>query len=76
DKRIKETIRMRDETGLISSEQAEKLISDAKKQRDETVKAAGETRDQAVDKITSMNSTIKDDVNTTTGEVKSNWEKL
>lgn len=76
DKRIKEIIRMRDETGVISSDQAEKLISDARKQRDETVKAAGETRDKSVEKITSMNSTIKDDVNTTTGEVKSNWEKL
>ncbi|MBZ6007312.1 hypothetical protein K1514_15575 [Paraclostridium bifermentans] len=76
DKRIAEIIRMRDETGVISSEQAEKLISDAKKQRDETVKAAGETRDKAVDKITSMNSTIKKDVDTTTGNVKSNWQKL
>lgn len=76
DKRIKEIIRMRDETGVISGEQAEKLISDARKQRDETVKAAGETRDKAVEKITSMNSKIKSDVDTTTGNVKSNWEKL
>ena len=76
DKRIKEIIRMRDETGVISSEQAEKLISDARKQRDETVKAAGETRDKSVEKITSMNSTIKKDVDTTTGNVKSNWQKL
>ncbi|MGL5558815.1 MAG: phage tail tape measure protein [Paraclostridium dentum] len=76
DKRIKEIIRMRDETGVISSDQAEKLISDARKQRDETVKAAGETRDKSVEKITSMNSTIKKDVDTTTGNVKSNWQKL
>lgn len=76
DKRIAEIIRMQKETGVISEDQANKLISDAKKQRDETVKAAGETRDQAVDKITNMNSTIKKDVDTTTGNVKSNWDKL
>ncbi|MFR9071501.1 MAG: hypothetical protein ACLVIU_14155, partial [Paraclostridium sp.] len=29
-----------------------------------------------VKEITSMNSKLKNDVNTTTGEVKSNWEKL
>lgn len=75
-KRIEEIIKMRDESKVISEDQANKLISDARKQRDETVKAAGETRDQAVDKITSMNSTIKKDVDTTTGNVKSNWQKL
>lgn len=76
DKRLSEIIRMRDESKVISSDQAEKLIADAKKQKDETVKAAEETRREAVDKITSMNSNISSDVNTTTGDVKSNWDKL
>lgn len=76
DKRISEIIRMRDESKVISKDQAEKLIADAKKQRDETVDAAKDTRDKAVKEITSMNSDIKKDVNTTTGDVKSNWDKL
>lgn len=76
DKRIAEIIRMRDETGTLTAEQADKCIEDAKRQRDETVSAAEETRNQAVDKIASMNSNIRDSVNTTTGEVKSNWDKL
>ncbi|MDB8803247.1 phage tail tape measure protein [Romboutsia sp. 1001216sp1] len=76
DKRIEEIIRMRDETGVISKDQADKLIRDAKKQRDETVKAAKDTRNKAVKEITSMNSSISKDVDTTTGKVKSNWEKL
>ncbi|WP_243454727.1 phage tail tape measure protein [Clostridium perfringens] len=76
DKRIAQIIKMRDETGVISSEQADKLIQDAKKSRDQTVSAAEETRNQAVDKIKSMNSQISENVNTTTGEVKSNWNKI
>ncbi|EJT6540748.1 phage tail tape measure protein [Clostridium perfringens] len=76
DKRIAEIIRMRDETGTLTAEQADKCIEDAKRQRDETVSAAEETRNQAVDKIASMNSNIRNSVNTTTGEVKSNWDKL
>lgn len=76
DKRIAEIVRMRDETGTLTAEQADKCIEDAKRQRDETVSAAEETRNQAVDKIASMNSNITSSVNTTTGEVKSNWDKL
>ncbi|EGT4137969.1 phage tail tape measure protein [Clostridium perfringens] len=76
DKRIAEIIRMRDETGTLTAEQADKCIEDAKRQRDETVSAAEETRNQAVNKIASMNSNIKNSVNTTTGEIKSNWDKL
>ncbi|MGL6187191.1 MAG: phage tail tape measure protein [Clostridium chrysemydis] len=76
DKRLAEIIRMRDESKVISAEQAEKLIADAKKQKDETVKAAEETRNQAVDKIKAMNSDIGEDVNTTTGEVLTKWDKF
>lgn len=76
DKRIAEIIRMRDESKVISSDQADKLIADAKRQRDDTVSAAKETRDKAVKEITSMNSDITKDVDTTTGKVKSKWDKL
>ena len=75
-KRIAEIIRQRDETGALTKEQAERCIEDAKKQRDDTVQAAKDTRDQAVQEITSMNSDISKDVNTTTGNVKSEWDKI
>ena len=76
DKRIAQIVRMRDETGVISSEQADKLIADAKRQRDETVKSAEDTRTQAVDKIKSMNSTIEQNVDTTTGKILTLWDKF
>lgn len=76
DKRIAEIIRMRDETGTLTAEQADKCIEDAKRQKDETISAAEETRNGAVEKIASMNSDISENVNTTTGEIKSNWDKV
>lgn len=76
DKRIAEIIRMRDDSKVISADQAEKLIADANRQKKETIQAAEDTRKESVDKITSMNSDIASDVDTTTGEVKSNWDKL
>ncbi|CEQ08616.1 phage tail tape measure protein [[Clostridium] sordellii] len=76
DERIAEAYRMEKETGSISAKQRDKLIADAKKQRDDTVNAAKETRDKAVKEITSMNSDITKDVDTTTGKVKSKWDKL
>lgn len=76
DKRLAEIMRMRDESKVISADQADKLIADAKKQRDETINAAEETRDEAVKKIENMNKNITRDVDTTTGDVKSHWDKL
>lgn len=76
DKRLAEIMRMRDESKVISADQADKLIKDAKKQRDETISAAKETRNEAVKKIEDMNRNITRDVNTTTGDVKSHWDKL
>ena len=35
---VKEIIRQRDETGTITEEQADKLIKEAKRQRDEAIK--------------------------------------
>ncbi|WP_057558029.1 phage tail tape measure protein [Paraclostridium sordellii] len=76
DERIAEAYRMEKETGSISEKQRDKLIEDAKKQRDDTVKAAKETRDNAVKEITSMNKTITEDVDTSTGKMKSSFEKF
>ncbi|AUN14103.1 phage tail tape measure protein [Paraclostridium sordellii] len=76
DKRIAEAYRMEKETGSISETQRDKLIEDAKKQRDDTVQAAKDTRDSAVKEITSMNKTITEDVDTSTGKMKSSFEKF
>ncbi|WP_432291563.1 phage tail tape measure protein [Clostridium baratii] len=76
DKRIAEIIRMRDDSKVISADQAEKLIADANKQKKETIQAAEDTRKESVNKITSMNSNISSDVDTTTGEVLTNWDKI
>ena len=76
DERIAEAIRQRDETHALNKEQAERCIEEAKKQRDDTVKAAKETRDNAVKEITSMNKTITEDVDTSTGKMKSSFEKF
>lgn len=76
DKRIAEIIRMRDESKVISADQADNLIAEANRQKNDTIKAAEETRNNSVDKISSMNSDIKSSVNTTTGDVLTNWDKL
>ncbi|MBP1889810.1 phage-related tail protein [Clostridium moniliforme] len=75
-KRIAEVIRMRDESKTITADQAEKLIKEAEKQRDGTIKAAEATRKESVDKILSMNKDIGQDVDTTTGNVLSAWQKF
>ncbi|MCD3195694.1 phage tail tape measure protein [Clostridium botulinum C] len=74
--RIGEIIKLRDESHIITDEQAELLIKDSIRQRDGLVKSAEETRSQAVEQITSMDSTISKDVNTTTGEVISNSQRM
>lgn len=74
--RIAEIIKLRDEAGVISEEQANKMIEDAKRQRDEIVNAAEETRQKAVDKIFSMNESLRKDVDDNTGKILSAWDKL
>ncbi|NFE84101.1 phage tail tape measure protein [Clostridium botulinum] len=76
DQRIKTIIRMRDEAGIISTEQANKLIQEATRQKEETIRNAEETREQAVEKMKAMNSELEETVNTTTGEIKTSWDKL
>lgn len=68
--------RMRDELGVISSDQAQTMIDEATRQKDETINAAKETRDGAVDKIFGMNEDLIDNVDSSTGEIVSTWDKL
>ncbi|OOM76574.1 phage tail tape measure protein [Clostridium sp. BL-8] len=76
DKNIATITKMRDETGSITSEQADKMIEDAKRQRDETVQAAEDTRSQAIDKIKDMDSNLESEVDTSTGNIKTYWDRL
>lgn len=76
EKRIATITRLRDEAGVISEEQVNKMIEDAKRQRDEIVNAAEETRQKAVDKIFSMNESLRKDVDDKIGKILSAWDKL
>lgn len=76
DQKIKVISDMRDNVGSITAEEAEKMIAEAKRQRDETVQAAQDTRNGAVNQILDMNSTISSDVDVTTGNIVTNWERL
>ena len=76
EKRIATITRLMDESGAISTKQADKMIEDAKRQRDGIVEQAENTRKEAVDKIFSMNTELKNDVDSSTGEIISFWQKL
>ena len=75
-KNIATITKMRDEAGTITADQAEKMIESAKKQRDDIVQAAQDTRTNAVEKIKGMNSDIESNVDTTTGNILTLWDKL
>ncbi len=68
--------RQRDDLGVISAEQAQIMIDEAERQRDEIIQAAKETRDGAVDKIFEMNSDLEDSVDKTSGNILTWWDKL
>lgn len=59
-----------------SKKMADEMIAEAERQRDETIEAAKETRDEAVSKIFEMNKDLIEDVDSTTGEIVSFWDKL
>lgn len=69
-------IQMRDGTHEITADQAEKLIADAKRQRDNTVNHAEGMRNDVVKKVVSMNSSVSQNVDTTTGDIKTKWQKV
>ncbi|UZW13191.1 phage tail tape measure protein [Clostridium pasteurianum] len=75
-KTISAIIQMRDGTHSITADQAEKLIADAKRQRDSTVSHAEGMRNDVVKKVVSMNSSVSQNVDTTTGDIKTKWQKV
>lgn len=76
DEKVKSIIRMRDETGNISESQAKKMIDEATKQKDGIIKRADETRIDAIDKMRSMNKDLDKEVDTSTGEILTKWDKV
>ncbi len=66
----------RDELGTITDEQYDKIVETAEQQRDDTVAAAEDTRDSAVETMMDMNTDLEDEVDTSTGEIKSKWQQL
>lgn len=75
-KAVAEIIKQRDEMGVISGSQAKQLIEDAGKQRDETIKAAEEMHSKVVTEAKKQAGEHVEQVNWTTGEVKSKWEVM
>jgi len=76
DRRVRAIIRLRDETKSITAAQADKMIEEAKRARDETIEEAEDMRLGVLDKMRRMNEDLDSQVNTTTGTILSNWEKL
>ena len=66
----------RDESKVISKDQADRLIADARRQHDGAVSAARETRNEAVNQIFSMDSELKNDVDRTTGDLLTKWQQF
>lgn len=75
-KTVAAIILMRDGTHSITSDQADKLIADAKRQKDESVQKAEEMRSEVVTKVSGMNKDVTDNVNTSTGNILTIWDKL
>ncbi|WP_052263171.1 phage tail tape measure protein [Clostridium tyrobutyricum] len=75
-KTVAAIIKARDESHSITADQANKLIADAKKQRDGAVNHAENMRSQVVTKVTSMNSDTSKNVDTTTGNILTHWDKV
>ncbi|NLA28024.1 MAG: phage tail tape measure protein [Firmicutes bacterium] len=76
DKRLASIIRMRDETGAISKGQADKMIDEAQRTRDETIREAEELRLGALDKMRNLSEDLDDQVDTSTGNILTWWDKL
>jgi TP901 family phage tail tape measure protein len=76
EKRIATITKLRDESGTISAEQADKLIAEATRQKDGIIEKAEETRLGAIDKMREMNSDLDQQVDTSSGEILTSWDKL
>lgn len=75
-KRVETIIKMRDEAGVISAEQADILIKEAQRQRDGIIEEAENTRLEAIEKMREMNEDLDEQVETTTGNILTWWDKL
>jgi len=76
EQRLAAIIRMRDETGAISAGQADKMIGEAQRTRDETIEKAEELRIGALDKMRHLSEDLDEQVDTSTGEILTWWDKL
>lgn len=76
DERIKTIIKLRDESKVISEEQADKLIQEATRQRDEIIQKAEETRSKAIETMKNMNSELENQVDLSTGRIRTKWDEL
>lgn len=67
---------MRDDTHVITKDQADKMLAEAERQKKESIDKANDLKKGVVDKVTSMNSEISKNVDTTTGDIKTKWDNL
>ena len=67
---------MRDESGTITAEQANKMIKEAERQKDETIKKANDQKDGIVKKIKEQNSEVLKNIDEGDGEIMSKWDSL
>jgi TP901 family phage tail tape measure protein len=74
DEKIAWAIKARDEMGVISDDEAQKLITNAKHQYDETVTKAKDKHRKVVDEAKAQAKEHVNEVNWETGQIKSNWE--
>ncbi|WP_052124676.1 phage tail tape measure protein, partial [Lysinibacillus odysseyi] len=73
---LKIIMQQRDETGAITEEQAQLMITEAKRTRDETIKSAEEMHTNVVAEAKAQAGEHVEQVNWTTGEVKSKWQVM
>lgn len=74
--RVATVVRMRDELGLISDEQAALLLDAAERTKNETIMKAEDTRLGAVDQFRAMYGELDETVNTETGEMLTQMDRL
>lgn len=74
--RVATVIRMRDELGLISDEQANLMLDAAERTKNETIMKAEDTRLGAIDQFRAMYGELDDTVNTQTGNMLTQMDRL
>ncbi|ABQ23656.1 phage tail tape measure protein [Clostridium kluyveri] len=69
-------IQERDGAHSISADQADKMIAEAERQRKDSVQKANDLKEGVVEKVKGMNHDVEENINTSTGNMLSPWEKL